>query len=198
MNDINKWFADNGDNTHRLNYNLNTNSIVFDVGGYNGNWAESIYNRYGCNIHIFEPVTEFYNKIIDKFENISKIHTHKFGLSNITTTLSIGKNNDSSSIFIDSSDSEVISIQNINEFIDNTKIPKIDLIKINIEGCEYDLLDALLKENFINNIDNLQIQFHRIGENYEYRRQKIVNFLKNTHHITYEYPFIWENWKRNE
>ena len=33
---LERWFKDNGDETHRLNYNLNKNSLVIDLGGYLG------------------------------------------------------------------------------------------------------------------------------------------------------------------
>ena len=45
MNEFQRWFADNGDRTHRLNYDLNSNSVVFDVGGYKGDFAFSIYEK---------------------------------------------------------------------------------------------------------------------------------------------------------
>lgn len=48
MNESLRWATDKGDSTHRLNYDLDENSIVFDVGGYLGKWAELIYAKYGC------------------------------------------------------------------------------------------------------------------------------------------------------
>ena len=38
----------------------------------------------------------------------------------------------------------------------------VDLIKINIEGGEYELLEAILDNNLAKAFDNLQIQFHGI------------------------------------
>jgi hypothetical protein len=49
------WFNDRGDQTHRLNYELDANSVVFDLGGYEGEWARDIYCLYGSFIYIFEP-----------------------------------------------------------------------------------------------------------------------------------------------
>ena len=36
---VERWFADDGDNTLRLNYPLDENSVVFDVGAYKGAWG---------------------------------------------------------------------------------------------------------------------------------------------------------------
>ena len=46
------------------------------------------------------------------------------------------------------------------ENIKDLDIEKIDLLKLNIEGSEYDLLEKLLKSGLISTIDKLQIQFH--------------------------------------
>ena len=67
----------------------------------------------------------------------------------------------------------------------------IDLLKINIEGMEYELLERIVP----NNIKNIQVQFHKIGENYEERYQKIREKLLQTHELTYDFPFVWQNFK---
>ena len=53
---VKPWFATNGDATLRLNYNLNENSIVFDLGGYKGEFSSIIYCKYSPFIFIFEPI----------------------------------------------------------------------------------------------------------------------------------------------
>jgi len=76
-----KWVNDNGDKTLRLNYNLSKNSLVFDLGGYRGNWANDIYKKYECKIFIFEPVSFFYKNIKKRFEFTNKIKVFNFGIS---------------------------------------------------------------------------------------------------------------------
>ena len=51
------WVRDNGDHTLRLDYDLNEDSIVFDVGGYRGDFTSAIFNKYNCNVYVFEPVS---------------------------------------------------------------------------------------------------------------------------------------------
>ncbi len=60
---IKRWFADRGDQTLRVTYPLTRESIVLDVGGYEGNWAGQMDELYGCVIHIFEPVPAFAENI---------------------------------------------------------------------------------------------------------------------------------------
>ena len=53
-----------------------------------------------------------------------------------------------------------IKIKKITDVIKELNIDKIDLMKINIEGGEYDLLFYLIEKKLIYKIDNIQIQFH--------------------------------------
>ena len=33
--------------------------VVFDIGGFEGNWAGDIQARFGCEVHVFEPHPDF-------------------------------------------------------------------------------------------------------------------------------------------
>ncbi|MDG1698145.1 MAG: FkbM family methyltransferase [Polaribacter sp.] len=189
------WFKINGDKTLRLNYDLSKSSIVFDLGGYKGNFAQEIYNRYLCKIFIFEPVKSFYKIIDDKFKDIPKVTTYPYGLANEDKELFISDSEDASSVFIDSEGSEKIKLKSILNFINNNNITHVDLIKINIEGGEYEVLEALLESGMISIFKNLQIQFHDfIIDNASERMENIQVQLAKTHKITYQYKFVWENW----
>ena len=40
------WLQDNGDETLRLDYELTPDSMVLDLGGYRGQWASDIFDKY--------------------------------------------------------------------------------------------------------------------------------------------------------
>jgi len=105
---LNKWFRDNGDETHRLNYELDENSIVIDLGGYKGDWSNSIFNKFKCNIYIFEPIKNYYDDIVNRFKNNEKIKPFNLAISNINGESYINNSNESSSMFIDSGEREKI------------------------------------------------------------------------------------------
>ncbi|MCX6782227.1 MAG: FkbM family methyltransferase [Candidatus Magasanikbacteria bacterium] len=192
-----RWRRDNCEKTLRLDYDLNNNSVVFDLGGYEGEWSSDIFSRYACNIHIFEPVREFSDVIRDRFKEIGNIIVYNFGLSSEDRTEQISVDNNSSSIFKTTGDKvENIALKNAVNFLKDNYIVKIDLMKINIEGGEYDLLDALVSDPAIGNIHNIQVQFHDFVPNAHDRMKKIQKKLAVTHELTYQYKFVWENWKR--
>ena len=78
---VDQWSEDRGDETLRLNYDLDENSIVFDLGGYEGQWASDIFSRYCSTIHIFEPVADFAKRTERRFRGNKKIFVHDFGLA---------------------------------------------------------------------------------------------------------------------
>jgi len=193
-----QWFKIRGDETLRLDYDLENNSIVFDIGGYKGQWSSDIFSKYCCIIHIFEPVKEFADKIEKRFDKNNKILIHKYGLSNRTKQTKISIIKDSSSIFKKGKKQKEIQLVEITDFLRGENIKKVDLMKINIEGSEYDLLEKLILTGFIKNIKNIQVQFHDFVKDAESRMIKIRKQLQKTHYLTYQYTFVWENWKIKE
>jgi len=192
-----RWNSENGDNTHRLNYNLTDNSIVFDLGGYKGEWSEQIINKYNSYIYIFEPVKEFYNIIIEKFRNNDKVKVYHFGLGDIDTTSQILLDGDTSSHILKSdNNSETIKIVSINKFIKENNISNVDLVKINIESAEYVLIESLIESNNLDKFKNIQVQFHTFIPDCVERRDSIRYHLSKTHKLTYDFTFIWENWEK--
>ncbi|MES2377391.1 MAG: FkbM family methyltransferase [Bacteroidota bacterium] len=180
----------------RLNYDtLSSSAVVFDLGGYEGQWASDIYSRYLANIYIFEVYTPFYNNIVKRFAGNNNINVYNFGLASETRTEKIAIDAFSTSAFKKSGDMVDIQLKKASNFIVAHKITKIDLMKINIEGAEYDLLKHLIDSNTIHIIENLQIQFHDFVPNAFNEMTEIRNMLSKTHYPTYKFDFIWDNWK---
>ena len=189
------WFAVKGDQTLRLNYPLNKDSVVFDLGGYKGEFAADIYNKYQSTIYVFEPIQSFYNLIKQQFIDNPRIKVYQYGLAGQDQTMQISLTDNSSSVYIKSKLTETIQLKSIIDFIKTNNIDYIDLIKVNIEGGEYDVLEALIAHNMLPLFSDLQIQFHDfIIPNATERMKKIQAELSKTHQLTYQYEFVWENW----
>lgn len=190
------WFKIQGDKTLRLDYRLDENSLVLDLGGYEGQWASDIFSMYRCRIHVFEPVPAFAENIKRRFALNPRITVHNFGLGCENRDETISLQADASSIFKNCGDSLQIKIVTADEYLRNNDLVFIDLIKINIEGGEYELLENLIQSGYIKNIRDIQVQFHECVQDSEKRMYLIQKQLKKTHYLTYRYPLIWENWSR--
>jgi FkbM family methyltransferase len=193
---VNNWFKINGDDNLRYNYpNLNEESIVFDIGGYHGNFALKIYEKYKSNIYVFEPVTTFCEIIKNKIKNIDKITLLPYGLGSKNFKTNIALLNDSASTFRKSKNYQTIEIKDIVEFMELKNIETISLVKINIEGGEFDLLESIIANNLAYKFENIQVQFHRDIKHAHKRMMNIRNNLLSTHHLTFCYDFVWENYE---
>ena len=190
------WFKVKGDETLRQNYPLHETSVVLDVGSYEGDFAATMSEKYNCFVHAFEPVPAFYKIIKQRFKNNDKVIIHNMGLSHMTKKERISLMDKASSVFVKSSNSVSIQLKNITEFLEENHIQKVDLIKLNIEGGEYNLLEALIEQKKITCFENIQVQFHDfVIPNAKERMNKIQQTLSETHFITYQFEFVWENWQ---
>lgn len=196
MND--RWLSDGGDHKFRFDYDLTKDSLVIDLGGYKGQFASDIFSRYQCRIIIFEPISEFAENIRERFLKNDSIEVHQCGLGGHSRKEMIYLCSDSSSLFQNSGPAEEIKIVDIEEWIIKRKIDSIKLMKINIEGAEYELLERLIGTGLITIIENIQVQFHIISEDSVSRMESIQERLNETHLLTYQYRFVWENWKKKE
>ena len=133
------WVAAKGDTTLRLDYPLDERSVVFDVGGFKGEWTYEISERYRCEIHVFEPVPAYFTQLKERFGAAHRITVHPFGLGRTTSTARIGVFGDTSSTFREALYEVECKIENCTDFILENRIPVIHLMKVNIEGGEYDL-----------------------------------------------------------
>ena len=191
-----KWYRDKGDEYLRLEYNLNEDSIVFDIGGYVGDFAEKISKKFGCKIYLFEPSQSFYKKCLERFKDNKNILCFNYGVGNLNGDFVLSNDNEASSTKrkISDKEGEKIKIKKISNIIEEQRVNNIDLMKINIEGGEYDLLPFIINENLISKINNIQVQFHNFIPNAVKKREEITNLLKNTHKNDWSYYFVWENW----
>jgi FkbM family methyltransferase len=182
----------------RYDYPLTNNSIVLDLGAHHGEFSKNIYNLYNCKIYSFEPVQHNYNQCKVNLQDYEGIKLYKLVLSNENGTCDFFVAGESSSIYIGSTIGEYeIETKKIDEFLDENGINKVDLIKMNIEGSEYELLEYIIKNNFIDRFENLQIQFHdNAFDGWREKYDFIIENLKKTHHLTYHFEFKFENWKK--
>lgn len=193
------WFKANGDRTLRLDYDeLSIESLVFDIGGYEGQWASDIYSKYRCKIFVFEPYVPYAENIKKRFRGNNDILVFEFGLANQSRDEILNISEDSSSIFKKTEHTTIIKLEEALSFFQKNRIEEVDLMKINIEGGEYDLIEHFLQVGLIQRIKNLQVQFHDFVPSANQRMKKIQEKLSETHEVTYTYEYVWENWKRKQ
>ena len=185
-----KWFEDENDYHLLRNFDLNENSLVVDIGCYNGTWLKDMYCKYRCNCIGVEPFTKYYDQA-SRILTDDKIKIDNFALSII-------KNKEIK--MIDKKDSSCISLEDEGNIVPSKYAKtffesintKIDVLQINIEGYEYELLPFMMEHYLLNNVNSIQIQFHRIEHDSEEKMNKIIKDIESLGFQTkFNYPFIW-------
>jgi len=174
----------------RYDYSLNPESLVLDIGGSIGNFSHGITGRYGCYVAIYEPIESCFKACQSRFKDNPKVKVIRKAVHAIGGPLYVNL------------ESETVSIAKLREpyeVIDGVDVVDItyrhiDLLKLNIEGSEYDVLERLTETSNIKNVDNIQVQFHILNGDSFLRRYKIQQKLAETHTLVWNHEFCWESW----
>ena len=179
----------------RWDITLTPNDIVFDIGGFKGNWAADIHARFGCEVHVFEPHPGFASKIRKRFLDNPKIIVHDVALGSSNGTLTLSDSGDASSA-VSGMDGNIIGrVVDVATFMASFK-GDVALAKINIEGGEYDLMPALANAGILERFKRFQIQFHLYTQDNAADRDSIRADLAKSHACDWVYPFVWEQWSQ--
>lgn len=177
----------------RYAYALDGDSVVVDAGGYDGRWAENIARLYDPTIIVFEPVPRFYEICQRRFTSNPKVLVCRAALSDVDEV---------KPFCISSNDSGFYTAGTLVKMdcMDAAALLEkdIDLLKLNVEGEEYRILMRLIVTGTIRQARDIQVQFHRIGTWTDAYYPLLRALLEKTHHLTLDYPYIWENWRRND
>lgn len=193
---LQKWHMANGDNTIALEFALKDTSVVVDTSGVSGDWAYKMYKKYKCNIYIFEPVRRYFTVIKKRFENIDKVVPMKFMLSNRSGESEMYLKEEASTSYKNVSNVvEKIQLMDISEFRKNEQLQTIDLLRLNVNGEEYNIFDRIFSKMMHTKIKYIMVQFSPLPENAIEKRDAIRKRLEKTHREVYNYEFVWELWE---
>ncbi len=196
--EIKRWFRDDGDNTLRLNYPLDQASVVWDLGGYHGDFAAEMSQRYGSRIFVFEPVPKFHTRCVERFRDNDRVRCLPFGLSRSAGWFDISDSEDASSFVREPGNAASVraEVRPVAEMFNELGVEQVDLLKINIEGGEFDVIPALMDAGLMSRVRFLQVQFHNFVPDAHTKREEIRRRLRETHRELWNYTFVWECWER--
>jgi FkbM family methyltransferase len=193
-------------------------NIFFDVGSHLGNYTDLILSiNHNCRFFMFEPQITIFNKIKKKYSKKKNIKIFNYAISNKNgdgelfinkhdLTSSFSKFNEKnrylyykSILFGVRLKNMIIKIEKVKkikleDFINKNKIKKIDLIKIDTEGHEFEVLTGI--KNKINIIQNILIEFHLSNIYKKYNQNKIHKYLeKKGFQLKKRFKFPFTTWE---
>jgi hypothetical protein len=158
----------------RYNYCVEPGELCIDIGSYRREWADDMIKRYGCKVECFDALD---NRAAWTHDGV----------------LMMGGQYYYTSAFEPEGPQQTYKCVDIAPYLRH----EIAVLKMNIEGCEYDLMEYIIQKGLQKNVRNFQIQFHIVdGLEWEERYNWIAERLSETHKITWRFPWLWENWQR--
>lgn len=129
---------------------LQPGQTFIDIGaniGQHTMYAACLVGTTG-NVHAFEPIPSLYKQIKDSvqvnhFENVVHVHNCALGENETVEKLFVSKNKGGSSLVNDDETEDIISVHVKNGDKELGMIEKIDVIKIDVEGYEYEVLQGI-------------------------------------------------------
>ncbi len=175
---------------------LKPGDIVIDAGGYRGDWAARMSALYGVTVHVFEAHPRFVRHLEGRFAGDSNIHVHGYAVGSHDGVLRLSDDENASSALDVGGAMVEGQVRAAVDVFKALELNEIAVLKMNIEGGEYDLLPALLDSGLMSGIARLTVQFHRYDESQATQRDIIRERLAKTHDCVWCFPFLWEEWAR--
>lgn len=200
----------NGELTLLKKLNKVNPSVIIDGGANIGSYAK-IANQHIANatIYAFEPVKDTFNQLTENVDTIPLINPINKGLYKETKQQAINIYNSSThSSLVDieglsysTTKTETIELLKGDQFVKDQKIAQIDLLKLDVEGAEYDAIlgfrECFEKGNirmvqfeygYINiTTKKLLIDFYNLFDSWGYQVGKV--FPKSVEFRPYQYKY---------
>jgi FkbM family methyltransferase len=183
--------------TRWITYPLGPESIVVDLGAWKGDWGSQIYCRYNCFVDMYEPQPDLARLICARFGTNYKFKIFNFALGNVSGAIQFYNGGQNGSIYKSAGGEVKDVLIKVASDVFNSQYPLgIDLLKINVEGAEYDILPDLIRHYDIKKVTNILIAFHSNVPGYKEKMEQIRKMLAHTHRKVWGVDEVFESWER--
>jgi FkbM family methyltransferase len=151
--------------------------VVVDVGAYIGDSALFFVSRGAKIVYAYEPSKELYEIAMENCSKFNNIILHNFGLScSEKYTLLTGFGPDLS-VSECAQNGEKVLLKSFNEELKKIikKEGRIDVLKLDCEGCEWEFLNCL-DEELIKHIQTIVVEMHGKGHDVFLKRLEKYGF----------------------
>ena len=168
--------------------------IIFNLGAHLGSFTDACLKEYPDiqMVYCFEPLKSNYVYLVEKYKdnrNVTVLHcavSNFDGTANLYTKFNKDKTvfgSDGCSLYGNktnvSSSSSLVRVMKLSTFIREEGVPYIDLLKMDVEGSEYDIFDDILENNLYAKIGKIYFEDHaRKIQGLAKRRERFIESAK--------------------
>lgn len=180
-----------------LDWPLDQESVVVEVGGYKGRWALQIAERYQPRLYVFEPqpwAAAVCREVLGERARVLEYALGTEGNDDEPKVVPMGEwETDGCSIVKEGHD--WVTMHEIGQAFDALNITHIDLMLMNIEGYEYTLLPHMLERNVLP--CRLMVQFHTFADPNGVQLARIHQMLEERcYRVDWTYGVMLTAWDR--
>jgi FkbM family methyltransferase len=172
---------DNGCDYERYGCYIKEGDVVLDIGGNIGVFAHRAEFRGASKVISFEPMTSTFNCLIKNTGPKTQVFKMAVGSKNEWSEFKIegDLSNTGGSTEIFDTNREVVHREivykiDVNSLFNTLLSDRIDFMKVDIEGGEVELLNAISDEN-LSSLRCLSCEFHRLNDEFELFQQNFTN-----------------------
>ena len=195
QSDASIWFLFNREN-FKYEIDFKSDGLVLDIGSYLGEYTEKLLKKNpAMTFWLYEPIPEYYKVCSDRFRDRETIFVYQRAVSadGRNIRMQVDGLRSRQELGISPEVLEIASI-GIQKIFDSAS--EVELLKMNIEGMEYECLDQLILSNSLIKAKNLLIQFHNFEREDVNNRDRVRKALERDFTNVYTFEWMWELWIR--
>jgi FkbM family methyltransferase len=176
-------YDDIGCDYERYGCYIREGDVVLDIGGNIGVFAHRAETRGASKVISFEPMTPTFNCLIKNAGPKTDVYKMAIGSKNEWSEFKIegdlSNTGGGTSVHNSGRDivlREMVFILDVNEIFNLPN--KINFMKIDIEGGEVDVLNAI-SDNNLSSLRCLSCEFHKLNDEFEDFQQNFINRMNN-------------------
>lgn len=164
---------------------LHPDAIVYSFGiGQDTSFDDAIIQKHNCHVHGYDPTPKSIEWIAQRSDLSPKFHFHPFGLDKETriTHFNLPKNKEhvSGSIInhqnVDENNMVEVQMKSLIDIVSENNHSYIDVLKMDIEGSEYCVIESIL--NSAIEIRQILLEIHeRFFDNGIEKTKELLNSL---------------------
>lgn len=187
---------------------LNSSSLIVEVGGNRAHDTVKFIELHDPWIISYEPLVSMANSLKEQFKSNPKVQIYPYGLGNVARKVLVEPNvvdNATTSIYrplTSPNSSTIVQIEllNVVEVVEQvrrtrTKDGVIDMISINCEGCEFEIIPALIANELTQYFRVIQFASHiNLVNCSSCIYCQMQQALQRTHRHLFHFQKLWEAW----